>query len=89
MMTCLFFSFASTSIHFFGLIYQLPRWQVYADPHTIYGHDVLTDDEVEKYKEVFHAADESGDMLLDEDEVHKLMVSSGLVHGQRTFVYGK
>ena len=61
---------------------------MFKDSHAIYGTDVLTDAEVENYKAVFHAADESGDMLLDENEVHKLMVSSGLIHGQREFVYG-
>ena len=63
--------------------------QLFKDSHAIYGNDVLTDEEAERYKGVFHAADESGDMLLDETEVHKLMVSSGLIHGQRSFVYGQ
>ena len=70
-----------------GFLQQLKSF-MFKDSHAIYGNDVLTDAEVENYKAVFHAADESGDMLLDENEVHKLMVSSGLIHGQREFVYG-
>jgi len=55
--------------------------------HAIFQHNVLTDREVEKLKKIFHDADDSGDMLLDEDELQVLLVSKGFMHGQREFVF--
>jgi hypothetical protein len=36
---------------------------------------------------IFHEADDSGDMLLDEGELQALLVSKGFMHGQRGFVF--
>lgn len=58
-----------------------------ASDHAIYQNETLTDDEVDMYKKVFHEADESGDMLLDEGELQFLLVKSGFIFGQRSFVY--
>ena len=48
---------------------------------------MLTDAEIERFKKIFHDADESGDMLLDEGELQALMVLSGFMWQQREFVY--
>jgi len=63
------------------------RLAVLGNAHAIYGSETLTDREIERYKAIFHDADESGDMLLDEGELQHLLVNTGFMHGQRKFVY--
>ena len=69
-----------------GLFDNVKSWFV-DNPHDVYGNDTLTDAEIDTYKQIFHDADESGDMLLDEAELQSLLVESGFMHQQREFVY--
>jgi Ca2+-binding EF-hand superfamily protein len=69
-----------------GVFDNVKSWFV-DNPYGVYGNDVLTDAEIDAYKQIFHDADESGDMLLDEAELQSLLVESGFMHQQREFVY--